>query len=116
LKDYRGAAIEAHAAAALGPIIDWPSLYSYYGNARTYGDQLRALATYIRSHPSAADARFLLGYQEMILGHFQVAEGELAQAMKLTPTDELTQRLLKRAESRLAAGTRASTATSAPGE
>ena len=36
LKDYRGAAIEAHAALALGPPIDWPTLYAYYGNADTY--------------------------------------------------------------------------------
>ena len=54
LKDYRGAAIEAHAALALGPPIDWPTLYTYYGNADTYTAQLRALEGFVRDNPKAA--------------------------------------------------------------
>ena len=43
MHEYRGAAMEAHAVAALGPIPDWPTLYGIYGKVEPYTEQLRAL-------------------------------------------------------------------------
>jgi tetratricopeptide (TPR) repeat protein len=94
LKDYRGAAIAAHAAADSGGVIDWPTLYRLYGNVDTYRGQLQALEAFVRTNPSAADARFLLGYQYMILGHKARAIDELTAAVRLTPQDALARKLL----------------------
>ena len=55
LKDYRGAAIEAHVALELGLVIDWPTLYAFYGNIDAYTSQLRALETYVRDNPKAPE-------------------------------------------------------------
>jgi len=97
LGDYRGAAIEAHVAVATnnGKVMNWPELYRLYGNVGIYTDQLRALEKYAGQNPKAADARFLLGYQYLIIGHPNSARRELAQAVKLTPEDKLAQQLLK---------------------
>ena len=38
--DYRGAASEAHAAIALGPIADWATVFGYYGDRRDLVDLL----------------------------------------------------------------------------
>ena len=61
LKDYRGAALEAHAALSLGPPIDWPTLFAYYGNVETYTKQLRALETYVKDNPKSARGPLPLG-------------------------------------------------------
>ena len=96
LKDYRGAAIEAHAALALGPPIDWPTLYAYYGNADTYTAQLRALEGFVRDKPKAAEGHFLLGYHYIVIGSTDAAKQELAKAVAETPKDQLAERLLNR--------------------
>ena len=51
--EYRGAAMEAHAAAALGKVPDWPEVFGIYGDANVYTEQLRALEKYVREKPAS---------------------------------------------------------------
>lgn len=93
LGDYRGAAIEAHAAISLGPIGNWARLHADYNNPDTYRTQLRALEGYVTSHPKAANAHFLLGYQYLMLGHADAAKYQFQTARRLTPDDALAAKL-----------------------
>ena len=95
-KDYRGAAMEAHAALALGPPVDWPTLYSYYENVDTYTAQLRALEKFVRDNPKAPEGHFLLGYHFLMTRNKDAAKKELDQAIALAPQDKLAQEMLKR--------------------
>ena len=45
--EYRGAAMEAHAVAAMGHIPDWPTLYGFYENVTPYTEQLRKLEKFV---------------------------------------------------------------------
>jgi hypothetical protein len=94
LNDYRGAAMEAHAALALGAPSDWPTLFAVYGNEQTYTDQLRALERFVRENPNRADAHFLLGYQYLMTGNRDEARNQFADATRLTPEDQLARRFL----------------------
>jgi tetratricopeptide (TPR) repeat protein len=72
---YRGA------AASMGPLIDWPTLYGYYDyQMARYTAQFHALDEYVRQNPSSADGRFLLGYEQLILGQVELAHAQLAIA------------------------------------
>jgi tetratricopeptide (TPR) repeat protein len=95
LKNYRGAAMEAHAALALGSMIDWPTLYAYYGNLDTYSSQLRALEAFVRDNPKAPEGHFLLAYHYLMMGHKAEAKQQLTEVIKLVPADKLAQTLLK---------------------
>jgi hypothetical protein len=97
LGQYRGAAMEAHAVAAMGQIPDWAKVYAIYGNVETYTNQLRALEKYVSAHPKSPEGRFMLGFQYMIAGHPDAAKGELLQALNLTPQDRLAGQLLTKA-------------------
>jgi tetratricopeptide (TPR) repeat protein len=96
LADYRGAAIEAHAAVALGPIADWATIFGYYGDQVRYTTQLRALEKYSRENPKSAEARFLRAYHYLMTGHIDSAKEQLAEAIQLTPSDKLAADLLKK--------------------
>jgi tetratricopeptide (TPR) repeat protein len=96
LKDYRGAAAEAHAALALGPPIDWPTLYGYYGNVDTYTEQLRALEAFVRDNPKKPEGRFLLAHQYLMVGDNGAAKTQFAEALSITPSDKLAEQLMKR--------------------
>ena len=75
---YRGAAMEAHAVAALGTTPDWPTVMSIYNNnVMSYTEQLRALEKFVRDNRSSPEGRFLLGFQYMIDGHQAVARDQL---------------------------------------
>ncbi len=95
LKDYRGAAMEAHAALTLGPVIDWPTLYAFYGNVDTYTGQLRALGAFVTDNPKAPEGRFLLAYHFLMTGHKDAAKKELTEVLALAPGDKLAEELLK---------------------
>jgi tetratricopeptide (TPR) repeat protein len=96
LKDYRGAAMEAHAALSLGPPIDWPTLFSYYGNVETYTQQLRALEAFVRENPKKAEGHFLLGYQYTMTGvDKDAAKKEVSEAIAITPNDKIAESLSK---------------------
>ena len=92
--EYRGAAMEAHAVAVMNHIPNWPTLYGFYENATPYTEQLRKLEKFVREHPSAAEGRFLLGFQYLMEGHKDAAKGQLTEAVKLTPQDTLAAKLL----------------------
>jgi hypothetical protein len=95
LKDYRGAAMKAHAALSLGPAINWQTLFAYYGNAETYTTQLRALEGFVRDNPKTPEGHFLLGYHYIMIGHPDMAKKQLEAAVAITPTDKLAEQLLK---------------------
>jgi hypothetical protein len=92
---FRAAAMEAHAAIALGPPSDWATLFRYYGNVATYEKQLDALAKYVRENPSAVDGRFLLAYHNLMMGHTQEGKEQLAQVVGMAPQDKLAAEFLK---------------------
>jgi hypothetical protein len=96
LAEYRDAAIEAHAAIALGPIADWATVFGYYGDQAKYTTQLRALEKYSHEKPNSAEARFLRAYHYLMTGHIDAAKEQLAEAVKLTPADKLAAELLKK--------------------
>jgi tetratricopeptide (TPR) repeat protein len=86
--DFRGAAAEARAAVAMGPVMDWRTLYSYYGYATPrFSRQLNSLEEFVRQNPSSADGHFLLGYQRLALGQAEAAHAQLAIASVIEPTD-----------------------------
>jgi hypothetical protein len=95
LKDYRGANLEAHAALSLGPAADWPTLHGYYGNVPAYSKQLDALVEYLRAHQDAADARFVLAYHDLMMGHREAAKLELEKVLAKVPQDKVAADLLK---------------------
>jgi hypothetical protein len=89
LGDYQGANLEAHAVLSLGSAPDWPTLYAYYGNVETYTKQLDKLADYIRKNPDASDARFVLGFQDLVLGHKDAALTQFEKVIAKVPQDKL---------------------------
>ena len=99
--EYRGAAIEGHAAAALGPLSDWPGLYVYYNDLPTYTAQLDALRKFLRENPSSLDARFLLAYHDLMMGHVEKAKLLLTEVVAKSPQDKVAAQLLKQAADRL---------------
>ncbi len=95
---YRGAAMEAHAAAALGPMPDWQTLIGIYNNnVDAYTKQLRALEKFVRNNKTKPEGRFLLGFQYIIDGHRGVARDQLLQALQMTPRDNVAAQLLTKA-------------------
>jgi hypothetical protein len=95
--EYRGAAMEAHAVAALGKLPDWPKVYGYYGDAGPYTEQLRKLEKWSHANKTAPEGRFLVGFQYLVLDHKDRAKDELLEALKLTPRDPLAAELLTKA-------------------
>lgn len=94
LQDYRGAAIEAHAAVGLGRLSEWATIFAYYGNAEAYTKQFRELEKYVRENPKSPEARFLLGYHDLLTGNKAAAKAHLQEAVALTPQDKLAKKLL----------------------
>jgi hypothetical protein len=92
--DYRGAAMEAHAAASLGKPMAWADLYALYGNLETFTNQLRALEKFVSEHQSDPGAHFILAYQYLIMGHTAAAKDELVRSLLLAPKDRLAGTLL----------------------
>jgi tetratricopeptide (TPR) repeat protein len=93
--DFRGAATEARAAVAMGPVLDWRTLYSYYGYAMPrFSRQLDALEEFVRQNPSSADGHFLLGYEQLVLGHAESAHAQLAIASVIESSDVVATGLL----------------------
>ena len=92
--NYRGAAMEAHAAASLGQPMHWDTLYEFYGRVQPYTEQLRALEKFVAENPADAAARFLLGYQYLMMGHNDAAKIELTKSLLQAPKDLLAANLL----------------------
>jgi hypothetical protein len=94
---YRPAAMEAHAVAALGGVLDWPQLLALYNkDVDAYTKQLRALEKYVRDNPQSPDGRFLLGFQYMMDGHRVPAQDQFLESLRIMPQDQLAAQLLKK--------------------
>ena len=94
---YRGAAAEARAAASMGPLINWATLYNYYNyNLAVFDKNFKALQEYVRNNPSSSDARFLLGYLHLILEQEDQGHAQLSIAAVLSPTDVVPLNMLAR--------------------
>ena len=50
--DYRGAAMEAHAAASLGQPMHWETLFAFYGDVKPYTEELRNLEKHVAANPN----------------------------------------------------------------
>jgi tetratricopeptide (TPR) repeat protein len=92
--NYDGAAMEAHAIAAMGKTPDWATLYGFYGNVEKFTDQLRALEKDVGQHASVPTSRFLLGFLYLSEGHKEAARTQLLKALKLAPHDRVAANLL----------------------
>lgn len=104
LHEYRALVLFAlgkfsEAAGVLNPILasgpgwDWTTMVRLYDSQTTYTDQLRALEDYVIAKPTAADARFLLGYHYMVCGHLELAAAQFAEAARLQPADNVSRQL-----------------------
>jgi tetratricopeptide (TPR) repeat protein len=94
---YSGAAGEARAAVAMAPSIDWTTLYGFYDyKMPLFSAQFRALEDYVRQNPSSSDARFLLGYEHLILGQSDMAHAQMSIAAVLEPVDVVPISMLAR--------------------
>jgi tetratricopeptide (TPR) repeat protein len=94
---YSGAASEARAASAMGPLIDWSTLYGYYNyNMPMFSKQFKSLQEFVRQNPSSSDARYLLGYQHLILGQEELGHAQMAIAAVLEPIDVVPTSMLAR--------------------
>jgi len=92
--EYRGAAIEAHAALALGPASNWDAIVAYYGGVNEqFTTQLRSLERFSSEKPQAAEAQFLLGYLYQGMGYAEQSKSRFAEAARLAPKDELANKL-----------------------
>ena len=98
---YRGGAMEAHAALALGPAADWATLAGFYQNdVDVFTSQLRALEAYVpQSDPSSPDGRFLAGYAYLMMGFRQLARDQFAAVVKFVPQDKLAAQLIDQLDS-----------------
>ncbi len=101
LGDYRGAAIQAHAFAGIRQLPTWERVYQFYNNLQPYTRQLRTLESYVKSHPKAPDARFLLGFLYLTGGYRDAAATELQIAQRESPRDRFAALLLRRAGGRV---------------
>ena len=66
---------------------------SISGRPSTAGSFM-ALEQYVRQNPSSADARFLLGYEHLVLGQAEPAHAQLAIAAVLEPLDVVARNML----------------------
>jgi tetratricopeptide (TPR) repeat protein len=107
---YRDAAATLHAVLAVGPGWDWTTLSSLYPSVDKYTEQIRALEEYTRQNAEAADAKFVLAYHYMTMGHADEAIDQLKKVLELEPKDEVAAQLLG-----VSAGP-ADASTSTPGE
>jgi tetratricopeptide (TPR) repeat protein len=95
LKDYQQAAAGLYATLSVGPGWDWETMAGLYGDIANYTAQMRALEDYRLAHPDAAEARFLLGYHYLVLGHKSDAALEFEKVVALQPNDQLSKQLLQ---------------------
>ena len=62
---------------------------AYYGDLPTYTKQLDALVDYVREHKDAADARFVLAYHNLMMGHSDAAKAQFEKVLAKVPQDQL---------------------------
>ena len=86
---YEESAEAIYAVLAVNPGWDWATMSSLYGSTQDYTTQLRALESWIGSHPDSSPGRFLLAYHYMRCEHNDAAATQLAKVLKLTPENEV---------------------------
>jgi tetratricopeptide (TPR) repeat protein len=94
LQRYKEAAATIYAVLSVGPGWDWTTMSSFYPNADTYSEQLRALEQSIQTNPNVAESRFLLAYHYMTCGYADAAATQLKAVVELNPHDQLSARIL----------------------
>jgi tetratricopeptide (TPR) repeat protein len=90
---YKDAAAGLYAVLAVGPGWDWTTMLSLYPTVDVYTKQLRVLEQYAREYQTA-EARFVLAYHYLTMGHNKSAVFQLQQLQKLTPGDPVAKQLL----------------------
>jgi tetratricopeptide (TPR) repeat protein len=94
MKRYKEAAATLYAVLSVGPGWDWTTMIGLYPNEDVYAAQLRALETYVRQNPNAADGHFVLAYQYMTAGHPEEAADQYQQVLQLAPNDSVSRQML----------------------
>lgn len=92
---YRESAAAIHAVLAVGPGMNWTTMSGLYGDAADYTKQLRALEQHVRSNKDATDARFLVSYHYIALGHNDSAIKQLTAVVTADPKDTVAADLLR---------------------
>ena len=82
-----------HPVIASGPGWDWATMRALYDSLETYTSQIRRLEAHTLDNPTAADARFLLGYHYMVCGHLDSAAVQFESAANLVPADRVSSQL-----------------------
>jgi uncharacterized protein (TIGR03066 family) len=92
--NYKDAAAGLYSVLTVGPGWDWTTLSSLYSSVDVYTKQLRALETYLKEHPQASDARFVLAYHYITTNNTKSAIAQLKGLNQQLPQDELIKQLL----------------------
>lgn len=96
--DYREAAETLNPVLAVGPGWDWNTLRGLYSSVDEYTRHLRALERYVDDNTDKADARFLLSYHYLTMGHVDAARKQLRKTVALAPNDAVSKQLLQMLE------------------
>jgi tetratricopeptide (TPR) repeat protein len=94
-KKYPDAAATLYAVLSAGPGWNWDTIKTFYPDTATYTQQLRALEAAAKENPKAADDRFVLAYQYLVLGQSDPAVKALEQVIQLQPEDKLSTEIVK---------------------
>lgn len=92
---YPEAASTLYAVLAAGPGWNWDTVKTFYPDTTTYTNQLRALEAHAGKNLQAADDRFILAYQYLVLGQTDAAITVLEQVTRLQPQDQLSVAMLQ---------------------
>lgn len=95
LGQYDQAASTLYAVLSVGPGWNWTTLIGLYPSVDVYTTQLRALEDYVRQHPKAAQAHFVLAYHYLTEGYTDQAVSQLKLVQSLQPNDTLTPQLIR---------------------
>jgi hypothetical protein len=93
LHDYARAAESARASMAKSAAWDWPTLSSYYPDVSTYARQYGDLRRAAQQNAAAWPLQVLLGFHELMLGHYQPAASALQRAAEIRPDDTLSREI-----------------------
>jgi hypothetical protein len=100
---YQEAAATIYGTLAVGPGWDWQTQRSFYPDTNTYTEQLRRLEDFARRNPNDAAARFLLGYQYLVLDARDAADKMFHSVVALQPKDQLAAHMVQVLEQKPAA-------------
>jgi tetratricopeptide (TPR) repeat protein len=89
LGEYTSAAASLYDILAAGPGWGWDVLSSFYGSAKSYTTQLRALERFVKQNPDEAAPRLVLAYHYLALDERDDAAAQLRQVVKLESRDEV---------------------------